>query len=90
MKRGQSSSFLAILHMYPTPYKDSHHLCIWLLADMYATKVIISMEADSNDDCESHSRVQTGNRIKYLVVEPETIDPDMLLPSSWLSTTSSL
>lgn len=39
--------------------------------------VIISMDADEDNDYESNYRVQIGNRIKYLVVEPGTIDRDM-------------
>lgn len=56
------------------------------LADMSATTPtnllprpeIIFMEADPDDDWESYYRVQIGNRIKYLVVEPGTIDRDDL------------
>ena len=39
---------------------------------------IISAESDPNDDCESYYRVQFGDRIKYLVLAPNTIDPDWL------------
>ncbi|KAI9703537.1 MAG: hypothetical protein M1820_005841 [Bogoriella megaspora] len=39
---------------------------------------IISMEVDDEDTWQSEYRIQIGQRIKYLVVEPGTFDRDTL------------
>lgn len=45
--------------------------------------VIISMEVDLEDECESKYRLQIGDRVKYVDVAPATFDKDTLsLPLS--------
>jgi hypothetical protein len=40
--------------------------------------LIISMEVDDENSCESEYRLQIGNQVKYLVVSPGTFDRDTL------------
>ncbi|XXG95874.1 hypothetical protein Hte_002146 [Hypoxylon texense] len=40
--------------------------------------VIISMEVDNDDSCESEYRVRIGNQVKYIVIYPGTFDRDTL------------
>ncbi|KFY70962.1 hypothetical protein V498_10171 [Pseudogymnoascus sp. VKM F-4517 (FW-2822)] len=39
---------------------------------------VISMEVDDEDSCESEYRLQIGNEVKYLVINPGTYDRDTL------------
>jgi hypothetical protein len=41
-------------------------------------QIILSMEVDDDDSCESEYRLQIGNQVKYLVVAPGTFDRDTL------------
>jgi serine/threonine protein kinase len=40
--------------------------------------VILSMEVDDDDSCESEYRLRIGNQVKYLIISPKTFDRDAL------------
>ncbi|KAM4065596.1 alpha-galactosidase A [Hirsutella rhossiliensis] len=40
--------------------------------------IVLSMEVDDEDSCESEYRLRIGNQVKYLVIAPKTFDRDTL------------